>query len=62
MIYCKFCKQDKDTSEFCLSQVNRTNPKCRECITAYSKLYYGQNRIRHQNPGQFSTEIPFSLA
>lgn len=48
-IYCSVCRQDKNISEFCQSQLKRTNHvhKCKQCISIYTKNYYERNRIKN---------------
>lgn len=45
MIYCKYCNQHKNIIEFSASRLNKT-PKCKECISLYSKEFYKRNRLR----------------
>ncbi len=48
-IYCKFCDNIKNKAIFSNSQIKRKNPKCRDCVSSYDKIYHINNKSKRND-------------
>lgn len=52
MIYCKSCQNHKHNTEFTISELKKTYPRCKSCVSAVGKEYRYKNKGKLKLSGQ----------